>query len=329
MSRARTVILLSAGVLVIIFMIHLVGIGEVITVLYHADPTVLLAALCQVIAILLWSLRWKILLTTFQPAAFTDLVKGVLIGIFFSNITPVARAGGEPFRAYYMEKKTSIPFEDAFATIVVDRILDSIPFMVIIAGSLAYFVLCKEISTQVMIILILIFFLNLFLLFLVLYLSLNVEAAKNLMNFILKVVAVFFKQAEDYQGRMGKAVDQYHDAIRKFSSQRGTLALSVSISFIFWFFLILRNYLVIVALGYHMPLVGIAVVQTAGPLVGILPLLPGGVGSVDGTMVFLYISFGFSATAAVSISLVDRLISFWVPTIIGGLCVFMERDFLK
>ena len=329
MSRARTVILLSAGVLVIIFMIHLVGMGEVITVLYGADPIILLAALCQIIALLLWSLRWKVLLTTVQPATFTDILKGVLIGIFFSNITPVARAGGEPFRAYYMEKKISIPFEDAFATIVVDRIMDSIPFMAIIAVSLAYFVFCTDISTQVMIILILVFFLNLLLLFLVLFFSLNVKAAKTLMKFILKCVAIFFKKTEDYQDRMEKAVDQYHDTIRKFSSQRIPLALSVCISFVFWFFLILRNYLVIVALGYHMSLIGVAVVQTAGPLVGILPLLPGGVGSVDGTMVFLYILFGFSAVTAVSISLVDRFISFWAPTILGGLCVFFERDFLK
>ncbi|MBU7010189.1 MAG: flippase-like domain-containing protein [Theionarchaea archaeon] len=329
MSRAKTVILLLAGVSVIIFMMHLAGIGEVIDVLYHARPIVVLAAACQVIAILLWSLRWKILLRPFQPVTFTTVIKGILIGMFFSNITPVARAGGEPFRAYYMEKKAHIPIEDAFATVVVDRILDSIPFMVIIAIFLTYFALRMEISTQMMIILSLVFFFNLFLLSLVLYFSLNVKAAKKLVNLLLRLVSKFFKRAEDYQERIEVAVDQYHNALRKFSSQKRNLMYSLSVSFVFWFFLILRCYLVVAALGYHMPFMGVAVVQTAGPLVGILPLLPGGVGSVDGTMVFLYISFDFTTVAGVSISLVDRFLSFWLPTIIGGLCVFVERDFLK
>lgn len=329
MSRVRTAILLLVGVSVIMLMIHLADIGEVIDVLYRADPIILLAAVCQVISILLWSLRWRILLTPFQPVAFKNLVRGVLIGIFFCNITPVARAGGEPLRAYYLEKKAHIPFEDAFATIVVDRIMDSIPFMVIIVISLTYFVLRMEISTQMVIILFLTLFLNLFLLSFVLYFSFNVKAAKNLVNSILKFVSRFFKKAEDYQDRIEAAVEQYHYAIRKFSSQGGNLALSLSVSFVFWFFLILRNYLVVIALGYHMPFMGVAVVQTAGPLVGIFPLLPGGVGTVDGAMVFLYLSFHFSAAAAVSISLVDRFISFWIPTAIGGLCVFVERDFLK
>ncbi len=327
MSRVKTAILLLAGISIIVIMIHLAGTGEIIEVLLGAGPIIFLAAGCQAVAILLWSLRWKILVDTFQPVAFKTMVLGVLIGLFFSNITPVARAGGEPFRAYYLEKKVNIPFEDAFATIVVDRILDSIPSMVIIAGSLTYFVLRMEISTQVIIILISIFILNIFLLSFVLYFSFNVRAAKKLVNFVFKIVSKFSKR--NYQNRIEKAVEQYHNAIQRYSSQRRNLTLSLCVSGAFWAFLILRSYLVIVALGYSMPFAGVAVVQTVGPSVGVLPLLPGGIGSVDGTMVFLYTLFHFSYVVAVSISLIDRFISFWVPTLVGGLCVLAERDFLK
>ena len=329
MSRAQTVILIVAGISLIAVMIHLAGTGEIIYVLYHADPLIGMAAVCEVVALLLWSLRWKVLLTPFQSGSFANVAKGVLIGIFFSNITPMARTGGEPFRAYYLGKKENIPVEDVFATIVVDRVMDSIPFMVIISVSMAYLALRMELSTQMIVILMVIFFLNVGFLSLVLYFSLNVRAAKILVHSILKFFSKFLKRAVTYQDRMEAAVEEYHDAIKKYSAQKKNLALSIVISFVFWGFLLLRNYYVIEALQYHMPLTGIAVVQTAGPLVGIIPLLPGGVGSVDGTMVFLYMSFHFSATAAVGVCLVDRFISFWVPTVIGGLCVFLERDFLK
>ncbi|MBU7019020.1 MAG: flippase-like domain-containing protein [Theionarchaea archaeon] len=329
MSRAKTVILLVAGISLIMVMVHLAGAGAIVDVVSHADPIIVLAAVCEVAALLLWSLRWKVLLTPFQSVSFKNVVEGLLIGIFFSNITPVARTGGEPFRAYYLGKKENMPVEDVFATIVVDRMLDSIPFLVIISISLVYFTLRMEISTQMLIILTLIFFLNLVILSLVLYFSFNVKAAKKLVNSILRFFSRFFKRAETYQSRMEAAVDEYHDAIKKYSVQKKNLALSVIISFVFWGFLLLRNYCVIEALGYHLPIMGVAVVQTAGPLVGIIPLLPGGVGSVDGTMVFLYISFHFSSAAAVSVSLVDRFVSFWAPTVVGGICVFMERDFLE
>ena len=329
MSRARTVILLVTGISLIAAMVQLAGAGEIIDVVSHADSIIVWAAVCEVLALLSWSLRWKVLLTPFQSVSFKNVVKGLLIGMFFSNITPVARTGGEPFRAYYLGKKENIPVEDVFATIVVDRMLDSIPFLVIISISLVYFTLRMEISTQMLIILTLIFFLNLVILSLVLYFSFNVRAAKKLVNSILRFFSRFFKRAETYQNRMETAVDEYHEAIKKYSAQKKNLALSVIISFVFWGFLLLRNYCVIEALGYHLPIMGVAVVQTAGPLVGIIPLLPGGVGSVDGTMVFLYISFHFSSAAAVSVSLVDRFVSFWAPTVVGGICVFMERDFLK
>ena len=73
----------------------------------------------------------------------------------------------------------------------------------------------------------------------------------------------------------------------------------------------------------------IMVVQVIGTLVGIVPLLPGGLGSVDGIMAFLYLSFDFPPAAAVSASLLDRFISFWIVSAVGGVLIFVERDFLK
>ena len=330
MSKIRSIILAAFGVSIILFMVHLAGAGDVIEVVRQADHLILLAAvLVEFAAFFLWAVRWKILLKPFKSVSLANTYKGVLIGVFFNNITPVARAGGEPFRAYYMNKKEHIDFEDAFATVAIDRIMDSIPFQVFIIISLTYFLLFLKINIYMLVILFLIFIFNLILLSLVLYFSLNINAAKKLIFSIFRFVAKFSTRVRKYESQIEKAVEHYHGAIMKFSSQGGNLALSLSISFVFWFLVILRNYLVVMALGYDVSFLAIMMVQIVGTLVGILPLLPGGLGSVDGIFVFLYLSLQFPFAGAVSASLLDRFISFWIAAAVGGIVVVLEREFLK
>jgi uncharacterized protein (TIRG00374 family) len=330
MSKIKTLVLLLAGLSIVLLMIHLIGAGDVIGVLSRIDPLLFAAALtCQAVALCLWALRWKILLRPFHPVKLRNSGKGVLIGIFFNNITPIARAGGEPFRAYFLERKEGVDFEDAFATVAIDRILDSFPFLVIMIISLAYFILLLEISAQMVIIIFFALIFNVILLSLVLYFSFSLSAAKKLMFSFMRFVARFSNRLEKYESQMEKTVEQYHEAIRRLSSHGKDLVLSLSISFVFWFMVIMRNYLVVVALGYPVDFMIVVVIQMVGTLVGILPVLPGGLGSIDGIMVFLYYSFQFPAEVAMTASLVDRFISFWIMLVVGAVCVFIERKFLE
>ncbi|KYK35164.1 MAG: hypothetical protein AYK19_11135 [Theionarchaea archaeon DG-70-1] len=241
----------------------------------------------------------------------------------------MARTGGEPFRAYYMGNKETINFEDAFATVAVDRILDSLPFLAIIGISLTYFIVFMNINIHMLIILCLALLFNAVLLLAVLYFSLNLAAAKKLMGFLLRITARFFRGAGKYENRVETAVEQYHKAIKTLSAQGENLAVSLLISFVFWFIIIMRNYVVVRALGYQVDFVVIVVVQMVGTLVGVIPLLPGGLGSADGIMVFLYFSFQFPAAIAMTAALVDRFISFWLMFAVGSACVVVEREFLK
>ncbi|MBU7048416.1 MAG: flippase-like domain-containing protein [Theionarchaea archaeon] len=330
MSRVKSALLLLVGIAVVLLMVHYIGVSSVIEVLTQVDPLIFAAALCcQAAALLLWSWRWKILLRPFHAVHYRNALKGTLIGVFFNNITPVARAGGEPFRAYFLQSKEGVDFEDAFATVAIDRILDSFPFLVIIIATLVYFVFLLEISVQMIIIVCLALVFNVVLLSLVLYFSLSLKAAKKLMFSIMRIVAKFSNRLEKYESQIEEAIEQYHGAIRTLSSRGKDLIVCLTISFLFWFTAILRNYLVVVALGYEVDFIVIVVVQMVGTLVGILPILPGGLGSIDGAMAFLYYSFRFPVAVALTASLLDRFISFWLMLAVGALVVFMERRFLE
>ncbi len=330
MTKAKSLILLIVGVSIIFLFVYVVGTGSVKAILSQTDPSFFAAAVaCQVAAISLWALWWKILLNPFHSVRLKTSLKGVLIGTFFNNITPVARAGGEPFRAYFLGKKEDIAFEDVFATVAIDRVLETIPFLVIIIGSLAYFVFLIEISFGMIVILVLAFIFDVILLSFVLYFSFSLEATKRLLFYLLRVISRFSRRLETYESRIEEAVEQYHTAIRTLSSQKRTLFISLAICSTSWFLLMVRAYAVVLALGYEVDFMVVVVVQALGTLVGILPLLPGGLGSSDGALMLLYLSFGFTAPAAVAVSLLDRVISFWMMTAAGAVCVVAEREFLK
>ena len=62
-----------------------------------------------------------------------------MIGIFFNNITPGARTGGEPMKTFIISQEENIsPIEIVFATVTVDRIVESLPFFVLAVFSVMY-----------------------------------------------------------------------------------------------------------------------------------------------------------------------------------------------
>lgn len=75
----------------------------------------------------------------------------------------------------------------------------------------------------------------------------------------------------------------------------------------------LRGGLLVV--GYGLPL-----------LLGKIGLLPGGVGVIEGAMVALYSSFGVPKAILVVVILTYRLLSFWLPTLLGfALIPYLQR----
>lgn len=79
----------------------------------------------------------------------------------------------------------------------------------------------------------------------------------------------------------------------------------------------LTLYLVFFAAGYP---IGFGVLMTGygiPMLLGKLPLLPGGIGIVEATMTALFVGLGVPDGIAVVCTLVYRLISFWLPLLIG------------
>ena len=94
-------------------------------------PSVLLVAL----TFLFRAMRWRYLTRSIKEVKTSHLFSPLMIG-FMGNVLP-ARAG-EFIRAYMFSKQEDVSFSASFATIVVERLLDLLLFMLLLVGVLFF-----------------------------------------------------------------------------------------------------------------------------------------------------------------------------------------------
>ncbi|MBI4535253.1 MAG: flippase-like domain-containing protein, partial [Ignavibacteriae bacterium] len=85
---------------------------------------------CMMLSHVLRSWRWRFLLEPIKPKIkLRNLFSGVMVGYLMNNIFPRA---GEIVRPYTIGKLESIPKSAAFGTVVVERIIDSASFLLLV-----------------------------------------------------------------------------------------------------------------------------------------------------------------------------------------------------
>jgi hypothetical protein len=80
---------------------------------------------------------------------------------------------------------------------------------------------------------------------------------------------------------------------------------------------IIRLYIIFLAFNYPVSLGLIAAIFVIAALIGLVPLLPGGLGAVDGMMILLFSIAGVPPSISAAATIIERLISFWLPSFLG------------
>ena len=320
MKNKKVIVFLLFGLAIMIAMLYFIGIDEVIRALELSNLWfVLLAIVLQIFTYFLYTWRWSIInKTADMNLGIRKLIPMVLVSLAVNNITPSGRGGGEPVRAYLLAKEGHYKFEDTFATVIADRALDTFPFVIlailtiigiIISFSLditliAFLVICVGAITAAVILL--------------LYVCINEAFGVKLTSWIIRIVRKFYKNFnEDTEKRIVDAVIAFQARMNALLREKDILYYALPLSFIIWIFEILRVYVVFLAFGANVSPVLIGEVFILASFVGMIPLLPGGLGAVDGIMILFYASAGITASISAAATVVERLISFWMTTFIG------------
>ncbi len=107
------------------------------------------------------------------------------------------------------------------------------------------------------------------------------------------------------------------------------LVVGTSISFLSWGLECLGVYLCAVGLDADRPFLLVVFVFAVSSLVGVLSMLPGGIGAVEAGLAGQFVAVaGLSVGIAVALTLLIRLATLWFATLIGILGLFAVRTLL-
>ena len=326
MKNKKLFVFLLFGLAIMAVMLYFIGIEEVIEALKLSNLWfVLLAIVLQFFTYFLYTWRWSIInKTADMNLGIRKLIPMVLVSLAVNNITPSGRGGGEPVRAYLLAKEGHYKFEDTFATVIADRALDTFPFVILAILTIVGIIISFSLDiTLIYFLIICVAAITAFVIIL-LYICINEAFGVKITAWIIRIVRKFYKKFnENTEKRIVEAVISFQARMNSLLRDKTILYYALPLSFVIWIFEILRVYVVFLAFGANVSPVLIGEVFILASFVGMIPLLPGGLGAVDGIMILFYASAGISAGISAAATVVERLISFWMTTFLGLICLMM------
>ena len=320
MKNKKVLIFLFIGLAIMGVMLYFIGIDEVIEALKLSNLwLVLLAIVIQIFTYFLYTWRWNIInKTADMDLGIKKSLPMVLVSLAVNNITPSGRGGGEPVRAYLLAKEGHFKFEDTFATVIADRALDTFPFVILAILTIIGIIFTFSLDIKLIAFLVIMVTLITAGVILLLYVCINEAFGVKLTSWIIKIVSRFYKKFnEDTEERIIDAVKTFQARMNALLRERSIIYYALPLSFVIWVFEILRVYVVFLAFGARVSPIIIGEVFILASFVGMVPLLPGGLGAVDGIMILFYANAGITASLSAAATVVERLISFWMTTFVG------------
>ncbi len=321
-----SIIISFALAFVIVFAITvIVGLGDTINILSHANPYLILFNIILEAGIyLIWAYRSKLILTTLnENIPFRSLLTMLLASDFGNNVTPGA-AGGEPLRAYLLTATKKTPFEIGLASATADRVFEFFPF-VIISIFAAIFILGWNIPIYTKIIVFVMILVSIFFFTIILYVVYRKEIAQRVIIRIAKSIYPFFVNLAKSDLSLSEVNEKIIYYINRFSkgfiqviNDKKVLFIGFFLSLLMWGQDIARFYICFLTIGVTPPLIPLLIIYTIGILIMLAPLLPGSWGIREALIVGLFAVIGVAGDVVMSASLIDRFVSYILPTIIGA-----------
>lgn len=316
----------AVAAFLIFAMTFLIGFNDVITTLEKAKwDWIALNFILEAGIILVWATRWKLILDVVDTSPkFSTLTMMLLASLFGNNVTPSA-AGGEPLRAYLLREVEGTPFEIGFATSTADRVFEFLPF-VLISIIAALFLLSWDIPPVTRIFVIAMIIVSLFIFGILIYAGFRKEITQRIVISIARSIYPTALRLSKKDISFNEIKEKIIFYINRFSTgfvtalqDRNVFVIAFILSFVMWGLDMLRMYVCFGALGVYPPILPLVIIYTIGILISLLPLLPGAWGIREATLIGLFAVVGVSADVVMAASLIDRLASYIIPTILGAL----------
>lgn len=296
-----------SGIIVLTALALLVGWEEIKGVIQQANLYVLfLLCLLQVGTLALTAYIWHYLLGKRAPGyPFTRVFAMYLGGNFVESVTPAAKLGGEAARVYLFRQLTSLPYTKISGVLLAHKYISLLPFVILCALMLALSVSSFELP---------LFFVASFVALLALF-----AAVAMLMRGRRRVPAQPDREHSSTLKEGGRRhkwqrvvtfLETSAAEARSLATKREQLAL-FAISLCVWALYPVKVYLVTLMLGLEVNFLIVAMATYSAYMVSMIPLLPGGLGTFEGSMALIFALSGLSPAAGLAVAFLTRLVTYW------------------
>ena len=290
---------------------------EMLQVISRANYLLVASAIAAyLISVAIWAARWQTALS-FIGCRVSFLARYLILWatVFLNNITPGARVGGDPFgRLYMLRKLENISYSPGMASLIGEFALT--PLVVVsflMAGLFLQF--GKEslglslalIGAWVLASLGTVFFPRL----------LKRRIALKGISSIAGHVLSRFGRLKDVQATVA-GIEAFYSSTYTILDRWQKVLLIGSWTLMTSALDVFRFYAIFLALGYHPTLSTLLVASSAQIIVGLVPLLPGGLVLVEGSLISIFVLFGVPPDVALATTVIERAITFALSTIVGA-----------
>jgi uncharacterized protein (TIRG00374 family) len=137
-SSLRTLVVLAVGAVLLGLFLRNVDFGRVVREIAHARPEWLALSLASMFVNLsIRAFRWQYLLDPLGKVSFGSAFRATAVGFAASTVLP-ARAG-EVIRPYFLARHERMSATGAFATIILERLLDIVTVLALLASYVFFF----------------------------------------------------------------------------------------------------------------------------------------------------------------------------------------------
>lgn len=278
----------------------------------------LILLLIQFIIILISTIKWRVVLRG-SKVSFLNLFSATLMGYLVNNITPVGMAGGEPVRAYALHKTDKISIEKSFASVIVDLFLEIFPLFILIMISI-FLIMGYGVTSWIMLFLGFVGII-IFLLFVVsITLVINKEFSLRIVNLfvgIMGYIPLLKKKSLNAKMEIDELCTRFSSAMRENMTDYSMLISGTIISIVKWFLIMVRVYVIFLALSIPITFDKVIIVETTVIAISAIPLLPGALGIWEGSSIALFVLFNVPKASAGAVTLLDRIFHYLIPSILG------------
>jgi uncharacterized protein (TIRG00374 family) len=282
---------------------------------------ILLAVSIHLFVVWIRSLRWGYIIK--QPWEFKKNFIVKTIGLFAGNFTPM-RTGGEVLSAVAGKKINQITLSEGLSAGLTERFFDSIIVAVLL-------ITCAFLIPKVKLIAILGGLVSLGLLLLIYLINWREDTSLwiyNRVHYIFRFLPLSEELVENFYHKFTVGLKSIVEYTRLFSSLKNLLIVLL-LTTGSWIFECVRLYVVFMAFDVKISFLAIIIIFLLANIIGILSILPGGIGSIELSLTGLFMLFGVPSALGGTIAMVDRLASFWIITALGIIfSAYYARDIL-